>query len=171
MAESSAGGGSQAWANPSPATDKALPPHPVQAVGGGGVVPVAMAIVVDEVPPSRRALGLGAIAAASEAGALLGPLWGGLITDLADSAGRIIAASVTKLAHDLGRNVIAEGIETEAQHKVLMSLGCERAQGYLYGRPMPAIAIEALLTRRSKPAKSPLHRTSYRSWLSETSNR
>lgn len=55
----------------------------LQAVGGGGVVPVAMAIVVDEVPPSRRALGLGAIAAASEAGALLGPLWGGLITDLA----------------------------------------------------------------------------------------
>lgn len=55
----------------------------LQAVGGGGVVPVAMAIVVDELPPSRRALGLGAIAAASEAGALLGPLWGGAITDLA----------------------------------------------------------------------------------------
>lgn len=55
----------------------------LQAVGGGGVVPVAMAIVVDEVAPSRRALGLGAIAAASEAGALLGPLWGGAITDLA----------------------------------------------------------------------------------------
>ena len=55
----------------------------IQAVGAGGVVPVAMAIVVDELPPSRRALGLGAIAAASEAGTLLGPLWGGLITDLA----------------------------------------------------------------------------------------
>lgn len=55
----------------------------IQAVGAGGVVPVAMAIVVDELPPSRRAFGLGAIAAASEAGALLGPLWGGLITDLA----------------------------------------------------------------------------------------
>jgi len=55
----------------------------LQAVGGGGVVPVAMAIVVDELPPSRRALGLGAIAAASEAGALLGPLWGGAITELA----------------------------------------------------------------------------------------
>jgi MFS family permease len=53
----------------------------LQAVGGGGVVPVAMAIVVDELPPHRRALGLGAIAAASEAGALLGPLWGGAITD------------------------------------------------------------------------------------------
>ncbi|MDA1002176.1 MAG: MFS transporter [Chloroflexi bacterium] len=53
----------------------------VQAVGGGGVVPVAMAIVVGELPAHRRALGLGAIAAASEGGALLGPLWGGAITE------------------------------------------------------------------------------------------
>ncbi|MDA1145069.1 MAG: MFS transporter [Chloroflexi bacterium] len=53
----------------------------IQAVGGGAVVPVAMAIVVDELPRDRRLLGLGAIAAASEAGALLGPLWGGAITE------------------------------------------------------------------------------------------
>ena len=53
----------------------------LQAVGGGAVVPVAMAIVVDELPPSRRIMGLGAIAAASEAGALVGPLWGGAITE------------------------------------------------------------------------------------------
>lgn len=53
----------------------------LQAIGGGGVVPVAMAIVVGEVPPAKRLLGLGAIAAASEGGALLGPLWGGVITD------------------------------------------------------------------------------------------
>ncbi len=53
----------------------------VQAVGGGGVVPVAMAIVADELPAAKRAFGLGAIAAASESGALLGPLWGGAITE------------------------------------------------------------------------------------------
>jgi len=53
----------------------------LQAVGGGAVVPVAMAIVVDELPRDRRLIGLGAIAAASEAGALIGPLWGGAITD------------------------------------------------------------------------------------------
>ena len=53
----------------------------LQAVGGGAVVPVAMAIVVAELPPARRVLGLGAIAAASEAGALIGPLWGGAITE------------------------------------------------------------------------------------------
>ena len=54
----------------------------VQAVGAGAVVPVAMAIVVAGVEPSRRAFGLGAIAAVSEAGALIGPLWGGGIADL-----------------------------------------------------------------------------------------
>lgn len=54
----------------------------LQAVGGGAAVPVAMAIVVAELPPARRALGLGAIAAAAEAGALIGPLWGGAVTEL-----------------------------------------------------------------------------------------
>jgi MFS family permease len=53
-----------------------------QAIGGGAVVPVAMAIVVDNVPAKRRAFGLGAMAAASEAGALMGPLWGGGLADL-----------------------------------------------------------------------------------------
>ena len=56
----------------------------LQAVGGGAVVPVAMAIVVRELPPRARAPGLGAIAAASEAGALVGPLWGGAIADWID---------------------------------------------------------------------------------------
>jgi MFS family permease len=54
----------------------------VQAIGGGAVVPVAMAIVAARVAPERRALGLGAIAAASEAGGLVGPLWGGSIAEL-----------------------------------------------------------------------------------------
>ncbi len=56
----------------------------LQAVGGGAVVPVAMAIVVRELPGRERALGLGAIAAASEGGALIGPLWGGAIADWLD---------------------------------------------------------------------------------------
>ena len=54
----------------------------VQAIGGGGVVPVSMAIVTANASTSRRVLGLGAIAAASEAGGLLGPLWGGGIAEL-----------------------------------------------------------------------------------------
>ena len=54
----------------------------VQAFGGGAVVPAAMAIVVGILPANRRTLGLGLIAAASAIGALLGPVWGGGITEL-----------------------------------------------------------------------------------------
>jgi MFS transporter, DHA2 family, triacylglyceride efflux pump len=54
----------------------------VQAIGGGGVVPVSMAIVTANASASKRVMGLGAIAAASEAGGLLGPLWGGGIAEL-----------------------------------------------------------------------------------------
>jgi EmrB/QacA subfamily drug resistance transporter len=54
----------------------------VQAVGGGAVVPIALAIVMQQAAPERRALWLGGIAVAAEAGALIGPLWGGGIADL-----------------------------------------------------------------------------------------
>jgi MFS family permease len=54
----------------------------VQAIGAGALVPVSMALVLDHVLPGRRAIGLGAMAAAAEAGALVGPLWGGGIADL-----------------------------------------------------------------------------------------
>ena len=54
----------------------------VQAIGGGAVVPVSMALVMQHASPGRRALGLGAMAAASEAGGLIGPLWGGGIAEL-----------------------------------------------------------------------------------------
>jgi len=45
------------------------------------VVPVSLAIVTREAPLSKRAVGLGAMAAAAEAGGLLGPLWGGGLAD------------------------------------------------------------------------------------------
>jgi EmrB/QacA subfamily drug resistance transporter len=54
----------------------------LQAVGGGAVVPVALAIVTSDAPVSQRSVGLGVMAAAAEAGGLLGPLWGGGLADL-----------------------------------------------------------------------------------------
>jgi EmrB/QacA subfamily drug resistance transporter len=54
----------------------------VQALGGGAMVPVAMAIVAENVQPSRRALALGFLGAAAEGGGLLGPLWGGSLVQL-----------------------------------------------------------------------------------------
>jgi len=50
------------------------------------------------------------------------------------------------MAHELGIKVIAEGVETEAQAKFLMSIGCDMAQGFHYGRP---VRVEQLITRLS----------------------
>ncbi len=66
----------------------------------------------------------------------------GLITDERD---RHIVASIVRLAHDLGFGVVAEGVEVEEQAEILRSLGCRRAQGYLWGRPAPAEEIDRLL--------------------------
>jgi EAL domain-containing protein (putative c-di-GMP-specific phosphodiesterase class I) len=47
-------------------------------------------------------------------------------------------------------NVVAEGVETEAQLDNLAALGCQEAQGYYFSRPIPADAIlEYLLTERN----------------------
>jgi EAL domain-containing protein (putative c-di-GMP-specific phosphodiesterase class I) len=48
--------------------------------------------------------------------------------------------------------VIAEGIETEAQGKLLISLGCRQLQGYVIAYPMPAEAIPAWVDGWSPPA-------------------
>jgi EAL domain-containing protein (putative c-di-GMP-specific phosphodiesterase class I) len=68
------------------------------------------------------------------------------VTDIAtDARDRAIVAAVTSLGHALGLRVLAEGIETEAQRSCLAELGCDLAQGYHFGRPMPAAEVTALL--------------------------
>jgi diguanylate cyclase (GGDEF)-like protein/PAS domain S-box-containing protein len=49
------------------------------------------------------------------------------------------------LAHKLGLEVVAEGVETPAQLKYLLSIGCEKIQGYLIGKPMPANELEKFI--------------------------
>lgn len=47
----------------------------------------------------------------------------------------IVKASIT-MAHDLGITVVAEGIESEEVHQILLELKCDKVQGYHYGKPM-----------------------------------
>ena len=51
----------------------------IQAIGGGAVVPIAMAVVGHNFPPGKRAVALGVIGAAGEAGGVLGPIYGSVI--------------------------------------------------------------------------------------------
>jgi EAL domain-containing protein (putative c-di-GMP-specific phosphodiesterase class I) len=44
-------------------------------------------------------------------------------------------------------SVVAEGVETEGQYALLAEVGCTYAQGFLFSRPCPAEALQALLTR------------------------
>ena len=49
-----------------------------------------------------------------------------------------IVAAVIKLAHALGLQVVAEGVEHAGQLERLGTMGCDFAQGYLFSRPVPA---------------------------------
>ena len=60
----------------------------------------------------------------------------------------VILRSIIALAHDLGMDVVAEGAETESDAIELYQLGCEYAQGYVFGEPMTAEAARELLTQR-----------------------
>ena len=65
------------------------------------------------------------------------------IADLSDpdSGGSApVVRAILALAGALSMQVIAEGIETETQHRALVALGCEFGQGFLYARPQPAQA-------------------------------
>nr|WP_229499417.1 EAL domain-containing protein [Pseudoduganella ginsengisoli] len=56
----------------------------------------------------------------------------------------VIVSATIALAHSLGLEVTAEGVETEAQRAFLCSKGCETAQGYLFAKPMPVEQFEAM---------------------------
>ena len=57
---------------------------------------------------------------------------------------RNLVASVVQLAHSLGLEPLAEGIETEEQRQFLIDNGCQYGQGFLFSRPVPTEQIEAI---------------------------
>jgi EAL domain-containing protein (putative c-di-GMP-specific phosphodiesterase class I) len=63
----------------------------------------------------------------------------------ADPNDAAIAATIIAMGHALSLRVLAEGVETQAQLDFLRGQGCDEAQGYLLGRPLPADEVPDLL--------------------------
>ena len=67
-----------------------------------------------------------------------------------DAGDAAIVRSIITLGHDLGLEVVAEGVETAGVAAQLASLGCDTLQGYYIGRPMPAPELTEILERCSR---------------------
>jgi PAS domain S-box-containing protein len=65
-----------------------------------------------------------------------------------------IVRVIIMLAHNLGLEVVAEGIEHQSQVETLKHLGCELGQGYLFSKPADAASIERLLTGQRIPLET-----------------
>ncbi|MDE3048338.1 MAG: EAL domain-containing protein, partial [Nitrospirota bacterium] len=63
----------------------------------------------------------------------------------ADDDALAIVKIIIVLAHQLGRQVIAEGVETAEHLTILRSLGCEYGQGYFFAKPLPVAEVSSLL--------------------------
>jgi diguanylate cyclase (GGDEF)-like protein/PAS domain S-box-containing protein len=62
-----------------------------------------------------------------------------------DEKDKAIVATIISIAGNLGLDVTAEGVETEEQAALLAGLGCANVQGFLFGRPVPAQELDAVL--------------------------
>lgn len=60
---------------------------------------------------------------------------------------RQLLGKIIEISQVMGMSALAEGVETPAQHALLLGLGCELFQGYLFGRPMPAEALADWIAR------------------------
>jgi diguanylate cyclase (GGDEF)-like protein/PAS domain S-box-containing protein len=64
-----------------------------------------------------------------------------------------IVRTIVNLAHNLGMQVTAEGIEEQTQHVRLSSMACENGQGYHYSRPMPVEGVEEMLRKSASESE------------------
>jgi diguanylate cyclase (GGDEF)-like protein/PAS domain S-box-containing protein len=69
----------------------------------------------------------------------------------------VILRSIIALAHDLGMDVVAEGAETDSDAVELSQLGCEYAQGFLFGEPMTPERARDLIQTQGREGKAGRH--------------
>ncbi len=70
------------------------------------------------------------------------------VRDIAtDSSDKAIVRTIIAMAYSMNLDVIAEGVETEAQRQLLLKKGCRHYQGYLFGKPVPIEQFEEALRR------------------------
>ncbi len=71
------------------------------------------------------------------------------VADL-EGVGLDICEAIIVMAHRLGLEVVAEGVETERQRDILRDIGCDYVQGFLYAPALPADAFEAMLRAQTE---------------------
>lgn len=74
----------------------------------------------------------------------------GLGEDAQDTA---IVRTVIELAHTLGMEVVAEGVEGPSQARILREMGCDLGQGYHISKPLPPKELTAFLAERATPSR------------------
>jgi diguanylate cyclase (GGDEF)-like protein len=74
---------------------------------------------------------------------------------LRDKADRAIIAAVVPLAHTLGMEVVAEGVETPEQRDLLLGMGVDQAQGWLYHRALPPAQLDEMLAADADRTRPP----------------
>ncbi len=67
----------------------------------------------------------------------------GFIAELDQPSARIVVAAVTRMAHELGLEVVGEGVETQTQRDATVAMGCDYTQGYFLARPTTAAGIKS----------------------------
>ncbi|MDO4798572.1 MAG: EAL domain-containing protein [Coriobacteriales bacterium] len=75
-----------------------------------------------------------------------------------DQRSRRIMASVIQMAKEINIHTLAEGVETEEQFQYLRDIGCEKLQGFYFGRPMPYAEALAHLAQTGVEIEKPLER-------------
>ena len=71
---------------------------------------------------------------------------------------QILVRSTIDLAHELGFKVVAEGVEDRDCLALLESFGCDTAQGWLIGKPMPAAALIDLIQSSHVPEQAKMRK-------------